>query len=451
MNATTQPQKQKLDMVLPIVLVTYFMLLLDNSIVFTGAVKIAQELNLTLAELSWVTNAYALSFGGLLLCGGRLGDILGRKQAFLIGLVIFSLGSLFVGMAQGSFSVILSRGAQGVGSAILAPTSLALLMDTYTGETRIRAISAYAATAGMGASIGLIIGGMFTDYLSWREGFYINVPIGSILFILAWKSFQKTKKQATISIDYIGALTSIIGSVSLVYSLVGSFHTHEARIIALVFIAFFLFWESKTKHPMMPLRIFLDRERFGAYFSRFFFLASMLSVWFLTPQMLQRLLEFSPFTSGLAFFAFTIPNFYFSMKVPKWTKKYGARRLLITGLILTVLGVACLPFFKPEYGYWLGIAIPLFLMGTGQGLVFSPLTSAGIANVSPEDAGAASGILNVMHQLGGSIGLSLVVALTLNVSGEVAMYNAEMIVALCFAILSLLFAIFFIYPNNKIT
>ncbi|MGX7196580.1 MFS transporter [Enterococcus olivae] len=159
-------KKNKLDIVLPIILLSYFIILLDNSIVFTGTVKIQQELNLNTTELSWVTNAYSLTFGGLLLLGGRSGDIFGRKRMYNIGLIIFGLGSLFVGLATDAFTIIISRAFQGIGSAILAPTTLALLMDAYQGDARTKAVAAYGATAGIGSAIGLIIGGVLASLFS---------------------------------------------------------------------------------------------------------------------------------------------------------------------------------------------------------------------------------------------------------------------------------------------
>ena len=280
-------KKTNKKVILAIILISYFMILLDNSIIFTGTVKIAAELNLSQTTLSWVTNAYSLTFGGLLLLGGSIGDIIGRKRVFMIGLTVFAVGSLLVGLANSAVIIILARAFQGIGSAILAPTTLALLMDSFSGEARTRAIAAYGATAGIGASIGLVIGGIFASLLSWRDGFFINVPIAIIMIGLTVLFIPTTQATQAKRLDLIGALTSIIGMTALVYSLVGQQGRLLALLVAVVAIAAFIWQEARTKQPMMPLRLFADCERLGGYIARFFYLGAMLSMWFLTPQIMQ--------------------------------------------------------------------------------------------------------------------------------------------------------------------
>ena len=245
-----EKQKRNFDIILAIILLSYFMILLDNSIIFTGTVKIAEDLHLNQRELSWVSNAYSLTFGGLLLFGGRAGDLFGRKKIFSIGLLIFEIGSLFVGLSQNALSIIISRAFQGIGSAILAPTTLALLMDNYTGEARTKAVAYYGATAGIGASIGLVIGGIFASMLSWRYGFFINVPISIIMLILSKKFIKERSKQSG-KIDYIGTVTSVIGIIALVYSIVGTNYRGYSLVLAIIFIGIFIYQEATTKQPMI--------------------------------------------------------------------------------------------------------------------------------------------------------------------------------------------------------
>lgn len=440
--------KNRMDIVLLIILLSYFMILLDNSIVFTGTIKIAQDLHLNQSVLSWISNAYSLTFGGFLLLGSRTGDIFGRKKMFLIGLGIFGLGSLFVGLSQSALSIIIARAFQGIGSAILAPTTLALLMDNYTGEARTRAIASYGATAGIGASIGLVIGGLFASLLSWRVGFFINVPISLIMLALSYKYINKGETQKG-KIDYLGTITSVLGIMLLVYSIVGEKYNLYALILAIIILAIFIYHEANTKYAIMPLHLFANRERLGAYIARFFYVGAMLSFWFLTPEIMQKVLGFSPLYSGFAFFPLTIINFVVALQVAKLTKRLGNTKLLIVGVTVTLIGMIIMIFFKANTGYCLGIAVPMLFLGAGQGMTLSPLTAAGIANTTNEDAGAASGVVNTVHQVGGSIGLSIVIAISSMISGEISSYNIAMLIATIFLVISLLAVVLLILPVTR--
>ncbi|SPS07080.1 putative MFS-type transporter EfpA [Latilactobacillus sakei] len=442
-------KKTNKKVILAIILISYFMILLDNSIIFTGTVKIAAELNLSQTTLSWVTNAYSLTFGGLLLLGGSIGDIIGRKRVFMIGLTVFTIGSLLVGLANSAVMIILARAFQGIGSAILAPTTLALLMDSFSGEARTRAIAAYGATAGIGASIGLVIGGVFASLLSWRDGFFINVPIAIIMIGLTVLFIPTTQATQAKRLDLIGALTSIIGMTALVYSLVGQQGRLLALLVAVVAIAAFIWQEARTKQPMMPLRLFADRERLGGYIARFFYLGAMLSMWFLTPQIMQTHLGFTPLQAGIGFFPLTVVNFIVALQVSKLTTHFGNTKLLIVGIATTAIGMGTLGFFSEQVGYALGIAVPMILMGIGQGLTLSPLTVAGVANTLPADAGAASGVVNMVHQIGGSIGMSFIVAVSVTFKNGLTSYHVAMGLATVLLIGALLAVIGLILPTLK--
>lgn len=445
-----EKKKRNFDIILAIILLSYFMILLDNSIIFTGTVKIAEDLHLNQRELSWVSNAYSLTFGGLLLFGGRAGDLFGRKKMFSIGLLIFGIGSLFVVLSQNSLSIIISRAFQGIGSAILAPTTLALLMDNYTGEARTKAVAYYGATAGIGASIGLVIGGIFASMLSWRYGFFINVPISIIMLILSKKFIKERNKQIG-KIDYIGTVTSVIGMIALVYSIVGTNYRGYSLILAIIFIGIFIYQEATTKQPMMPLSLFRDHERLGAYLARFLYLGAMLSFWFITPQIMQDKLGFTPLLAGIGFFPLTIVNFVVALQVAKLTKLWGNTRLMISGIVITLIGMILVSRFVPSYGYWIGIALPMVFLGAGQGMTLSPLTVSGIANTNVEEAGAASGVVNMFHQIGGSIGLSVVVAISSSIKNSIQSYHVAMLITSTFLFLALIFVLFLILPikNRK--
>lgn len=415
-------KQSKFGMVLPIILISYFMILLDNSIVFTSTVKMAQDLTLNAQTLSWVTNAYALTFGGLLMLGGRAGDIFGRRRVFLIGLVIFSIGSLLVGLATNGAMLIAMRALQGVGSAILAPTTLALLMDSYQNNMRTRAIVYYGATGGLGASFGLVIGGLIASYLSWRVGFLLNVPIGIVMVLLTLKYIPASEPTRG-KIDWVGAFASVIGIVALVYSINGASHPAVTLVIAVVFLAIFIWQEHRTDAPIMPLRLFKDRERSSAYIARFFFLGAMISYFFLTPQAMQNVYHFTPLLAALGFLPETVPQFIFATLVTRLNDRFSNFQIMLAGTILTTLGLLMAAIVKVQAGYFWAIAVPMVIIGIGQGFTLSPLTVSGVANTDPEIAGSASGVVNTVHQVGSSFGLSVITLLTSGIVNPTVSYN----------------------------
>ena len=401
---------------LAIILVSYFMIVLDISIVITGLPKILESLSFSATGLSWVQNAYTLAFGGLLLLGARAGDILGRRRMFIAGLALFTAASLGVGIAQSAAWLIAARALQGVGAAILAPSTLALLTTNFCeGPERTRSLAYYAAVAGVGASVGLVVGGIVADWLSWRVGFFINVPIGIALMLGAQRHLGESERRSG-EFDAAGALTSTLGMTGVVYGLVRSASAGWSDRVAVaaltagvVLLALLVLNEWRAKQPIMPLRLFANGERVGAYAARVLYLGAMMGFWFFTTQFLQRVLGYSPFAAGLAFLPTTIPNFAAAMMVPRLTRRFGNARLLAGGLTLTLFGMAWLSRLSADSAYLTGVALPMILIGIGQGAVLGPLTVAGVIGVRSEDAGAASGLVNVTHQLGGSLGLSVLV------------------------------------------
>lgn len=433
--------------ILPIVIVSYFMIILDDSIVFTSSVKIAQEFGLNQSQLSWVTNAYALTFGGFLLFGGRAGDTFGRKRIFNIGLIIFGIGSLLVSLTPNLQVMIPARAFQGIGSAIIAPTSLALLMDTYTGEKRTRAIALYGATAGLGASAGLVLGGLCADLWSWRIGFLINVPISILMFLGSTHFIKNNKVAKDQSLDMAGTILSVIGVVALVYGLVGEVGNALSFMIAVIFIAAFIIREAKAKQPMMPLSLYLDRERLGAYLARFFYLASIMTFWYFTPQGMQRLLGFSPLTTAFTFIPLSVVNFFVALQVTPLTKKIGNRNVLLIGVSMTFAGLLGMQLFRIWPNYWLGLAIPMIVIGAGQGFSLSPLTVAGVANTNQDESGAASGVVNMIHQIGGAVGVAAVVAMTSQLAPFGKLFNDALLIVALLMLISALAV--FIIPKQK--
>jgi len=433
-------KQQRFGIILPIILISYFMILLDNSIVFTSTVKIAADLNLSTQALSWVTNAYALTFGGLLMLGGRAGDVFGRRKVFLIGLTIFSVGSLLVGLATSGTMIIGMRALQGIGSAILAPTTLALLMDSYKENMRTRAIVYYGATGGLGASFGLVIGGLIASYTTWRLGFLLNVPIGIIMILLTLK-FIPESNQSSGKLDWLGAILSVIGIILLVYGINGAGHPILTVILALVVLAAFVWQEHRASDPLMPLKLFKNRERSSAYVARFFFLGAMISYFFLTPQAMQNVYHFMPLMAALGFLPETVPQFIFATLVSRLNNRFTNNQILIAGELITLIGLLFGAIVGIRAGYVTAIAIPMVIIGIGQGFSLSPLTVAGVANTDADIAGSASGVVNMVHQIGSSVGLSVITLMTASIASPVIAYNHALMIMTGLMLISVLAAI----------
>ncbi|WP_313236198.1 MFS transporter [Delftia acidovorans] len=416
MNAAQSCPSRNENKVLAIIVASYLMIVVDISIVITGLPRIQASLGFTSAQLSWVTNAYTLAFGGLLLLGARAGDILGRRRMFILGLALFTLASVSIGLAPGASWLLVSRAIQGVGAAVLAPSTLALLSTHFAeGPSRTRALSLYAAAAGVGATLGLVLGGLFADLVSWRAGFFINLPIGLLLIVAARGHIAETRKQEG-QFDVGGAISSTIGMTALVYGLVRAAEAgwHDglaqgALVGGMLMMLFFIGIERRVRQPILPLRLLTSPQRAGAYITRMLFLGGAVGFWFFCTQFLQGVLHLRPMQAGIAFLPVTLPNFASAMAVPGLARRFGNETLLLAGLLLGVVGLAWLGQAHALSSYWTGIAPPMVLIGLGQGLLLAPLTAAGVAGVAREDAGAASGLVNVAHQLGGALGLGLLV------------------------------------------
>ena len=392
------------------------MVLLDNSVIFTGLPSIRSGLELSPAALSWVQDAYTLVFGGLLLMAARAGDIVGRRRLFRIGLAIFGTASLLIGLAPAGWWMIAARAVQGIGAAIVAPTSLALITTYFDGEARNKAVAWYAATAGIGASLGLLVGGALTEWISWRAAFLVNVPIAVALIV--WSSTVLTETpRRTGRFDVIGALGATLGMGAVIFGIIesaeagwGSARVQIALALGAVLLIGLVVHEGRVQQPILPLRLFRSRERSGAYTARLLYLGAMIGFFYFTTQLLQDGFGFSPLQAGLGFLPMTLVNFVVALMVPRLSNE----TLLASGTALTLAGMAWLSRIDPLDTYLVDVALPMILVGAGQGLAFGPLTNAGIAGVDSADAGAASGLVNTAHQLGMALGLGVLVALSAN-------------------------------------
>jgi EmrB/QacA subfamily drug resistance transporter len=401
---------------LAVILGSYLMIVLDVSIVINALPRIHRALGFSPTGLSWVQNAYTLTFGGLLLLGARAGDILGRRRMFVAGIALFSLASLAAGAAQSAAWLLAARGVQGVGAAVAAPSTLALLMTSFPeGRERNRAIAYYAAVASGGASVGLVLGGILTSWLSWRWGLFVNVPVGALLVVAAPRVLHETERRRG-HFDLAGAFTSTAGMSAIVYGIVRAGTagwsdriTVTSFVAGVVLLAAFFFNERRAAQPITPMRLFASRERVGAYVARVLFVGGMFGVFFFLSQYLQSVLGFSPVEAGVAFLPLTLMIFATTHFVPDLVGRFGNTRVLMGGILVALVGMVWLSRIGADTPYVTGVAIPMAILGIGAACAFTPLTTAGVAGVAAEDAGAASGLVNVAHQLGGSLGLGVLV------------------------------------------
>jgi EmrB/QacA subfamily drug resistance transporter len=403
-------------LVLTVILSVQLMVVLDATIVNIALPDIRTALHFSPTSLSWVINAYTLSFGGLLLLGARSGDILGRRRTFLSGIALFTLASLAGGFAASSGQLLAARAVQGIGAALASPSALALLMTMFPqGRERTRAIGLYTAVSIGGSAVGLIAGGMLTQWASWRWVLFVNVPIGVAVIALSRLVLPETPRRSG-RFDLTGALTSTIGMAALVYGFVHAATdgwTDTATIASLavgvVLLVAFVLTELRASSPITPLRLFADRNRSTAYLARLLLVAGMLGMFFFLTQFLQNVLGYSPIKTGLAFLPLTAMLFLASTLSARVLVERLASRALIAGGITLSTGALLWLSQVSETTNYLSLVGPLLVFGLGNGIAFVPLTTAALDGVAPEDAGAASGLVNVMQQLGGSLGLAVLV------------------------------------------
>ncbi len=401
-----------------IVLVAQLMLILDATVVNVGLPRIDADLGFGPAALSWVLNAYTLAFGGLLLLGGRLGDVLGRRRMFEIGIAVFTLASIAGGLAQSPGWLVASRAVQGVGAAMAAPGVLALLTTSAPDEAaRNRALALFGAVTSGGMSIGLLLGGAVTDLGSWRWTLFINVPIGLVVLALTRRFVSETPARPG-RFDLVGAVTATLGAVSLVWALIGApeHGWSSARTIGgfvagiLLLVALFV-TERRVAHPMLQPALLQNRRRIGALAVMMLVVGGQFSAFFLLVQYTQRVLGFGPMMSGLAFLPLTLGIFAMSRVTPRLLGRFGARPMLVTGTIGLAASFSWLAFVGTSDGtgtFWATIFGPMVLNGLSAGLVFMPVTATVLGGVEPEHAGSASGLLQTAQQLGGAIGLAVI-------------------------------------------
>jgi EmrB/QacA subfamily drug resistance transporter len=392
------------------------MFVLDLSVVNIALPEIEHGLRFSPTGLSWVINAYALTFGGLLLLGGRAGDILGRRRVFLAGLAVFTAGSLAAGLSTSAAWLLAARAVQGAGGAIASPAVLATITASFAeGRERTRAIGIFTAVSMGGASLGLVLGGLITEWASWRWIFFINVPIGLAALAVGPRFLAESERHPG-RFDLTGAITATAGMSALVYAFIRAAAdgwsdrvTLLAFMAAAALLAMFVVTEARSAYPITPLRLFADRSRTGSYAVRLLLVGGMFGMFFFLTQYVQRVLGFSPLEAGLAFLPTTAALLVTSRLAPRLIPRFGPKPLMAAGMLPVVGAMIWLAQLSPASSYTAGLLGPLVAFGAGMGLAFVPLTMASLSGVRPADAGAAASMVNVTQQVGGALGLGILV------------------------------------------
>jgi EmrB/QacA subfamily drug resistance transporter len=414
-RATQRPPRRGL--VLCVILTVQLMVVLDATIVSIALPEIAGALHFSAANLSWVVTAYTLASGGLLLLGARAGDLLGRRRVFIAGIGLFTAASFLGGVSPWSSWLLAARALQGVGGALAAPSALALLMTLFReGQERVRAIGWYSSVSVGGGAVGLILGGLLVQWASWRWVLFVNVPIGIVVIALARRLLTETPSRSG-RFDVGGAFASTLGVTSIAYGFVraatsgwGDMVTVAAFAAGAIVLAAYVRLEQRASEPITPLRLFADRSRSACYVARLLLMAGIFGMFFFLAQFLQDVLHYSPLTTGLAFLPFTVALFAMSqLSARRLVQRFGAKPIMVVGLSVSTSGMLLLTQLAASTSY-LSLLAPLLLFGAGNGLAYVPLTSTSLSGVRQEDAGAASGLVSVMQQLGGALGLAMLVS-----------------------------------------
>ncbi|HUA13212.1 MAG TPA: MFS transporter [Candidatus Sulfotelmatobacter sp.] len=416
-RASAKPGKSTSHWLILILLaLAQFMVVLDISIVNVALPTMQHYFHLTSSNLQWIVTAYALTFGGFLLFGGRSADLFGRRKTFLMGITAFTLASLGTGLSQSSTMLIVFRSLQGLSAAFMSPAALSIILVTYReGHERNVALSVWGAVASGGAAVGVLAGGIITQYLTWRWNFFINIPVGIFVVITALRILPKHESEAEHnSLDLMGAVTVTSGLMMLVYGLTkaptygwGDQRTLTYFGISLVLLVLFVINESRVKHPLMPLRIFKIRNVSGADSMMMLQAAALYSVFFFTTLYVQDILGYSPVKTGLSFLILPFCIAIAATNVPRVIQKIGYKPILMVAPLVVSAGLFYLSLIPVHANYWTDIAPGLVLLAFGMGATFVSVTIAATGGVPRKDSGLASGLLNTSQQIGGSLGLAV--------------------------------------------
>jgi EmrB/QacA subfamily drug resistance transporter len=410
-------------LVLVLVCMAQFMVVLDATITNVALPSIQADLGMSDADLQWIVNAYTLVFGGFLLLGGRAGDLVGRKRVFLVGVALFTVASMLCGLASSQEQLIIGRGLQGLGAALVSPAALSIVTTTFEeGAERTKAMGVWAAIAVGGGAVGLVLGGALTDYLSWPWIFFVNVPVGIAAFVLSLRLVPESRDEhAHRSFDVAGAVTITSALILLVYGIVRSAEKGwgSTEVIALLAVsallhAAFVVIEQRSKAPLVRLSILRVRSVRSANIVMLLVASGLFAMFFFNTLYVQRVLGYTALEAGLAFLPFTVGIIVGSVLSQKLIPALGARDVPVLGLALGVLGMLAFLRLEPGGSYVPDLLPGILLASVGMGLVFVPVTLIATSGVSPDDAGLVSGMFNTSQQVGGALGLAVLSTLAAN-------------------------------------
>jgi EmrB/QacA subfamily drug resistance transporter len=412
--------------ILVVLAIAQLMIVVDASIVNVALPSAQRALHISSADRQWVVTAYTLTFGGLLLLGGRIADYTGRKRALVIGLLGFAASSAIGGLAANEAMLFAARALQGAFAALMAPAALSLINVTFTSaRDRARAFGVYGAISGGGLAIGLIAGGVLTQYVSWRWCLLVNIPISVVAATGAFRLIQESRSEGHTRYDVPGALTSTAGMVALVYGVTeASTHGWSAPItlatlfIAVALLAAFVVIESGSAHPLLPLRLVTERNRGGSYLTTMLVGMGIMGTFLFLTFYLQQTLHYSALRTGFSYLPFSVGIVTGAALATQLASRLRPRVVMGTGLLLGIAGMLWFTQIGVHSAYWMHIALAELVLSIGMGLVFVPVNSTALVGVGPEDSGVASALINSTQQIGGSIGTALLntVATTATVS-----------------------------------
>jgi EmrB/QacA subfamily drug resistance transporter len=415
-------------LVLVLVCFAQFMVVLDATIVNVALPSIQADLHFSTSNLQWVINGYTLVFGGFLLLGGRAGDLVGRKRLFLSGLAVFTFASLLNGLSQSSEMLIAARALQGLGAALVSPAALSIITTTFAdGPERTRALGVWGAIAASGSAVGLLLGGILTEALSWQWIFFVNIPIGLVAFLASLRYVPESRAEKRPSgADVIGALSVTSGLIALVYTIVkakdygwGSASTLGLAAVAVALLAGFVAIERRSPHPLVRLGVFRIRTLAVANGTMLLVISGMFAMFYFASLYVQDILGYSPIEAGLAFLPVTAGIMIGAGSAQGLVPRIGVRNVGVVGMLIAATGLALLSGV-PTHGSYASDLLPsLLLISVGMGLTFVPLTLIATTGVDGNDAGLASGLFNTSQQIGGALGLAILSTLAANRTSSV--------------------------------